>query len=286
MLLFPKFTINKSRFLKSNFPNSKIKYRRLGNIIINDVLLLKPNVHSQFVLKNFDNIFNIIKWTFLTSFTFYSSKYLVSGYHRAINEIKGLKWSEKIGSKLQICAPKVYERLGNSLIIEFVYGTPIDDFTKFSPLEFFSHYKKVGSLLCTMHSNNLSFGDFKAENILYNKQENKYYFLDFEQFREIHPDDYVRRSWDLTELFFYLGHVFPSKKSYNFFKKLIFTFLTSYYSNLQKSTLPTQLKKKMFQELGRLRYIIIYATFMNPRTFFFVLRTIQEWKNSFREKFQ
>lgn len=227
----------------------------------------------------------MIKWTFLAGLTSYSSKYFVSGYHRAVNEVKGLKWVEKVGSKLQIYAPKVYERVGNSLIIEFVYGTPIDDFTQFSPSEFFSHYKKIGTLLCSMHSKNRSFGDFKAENILFNKQENKYYFLDFEQFREIHPNDYVRRVWDLTELFFYLGHIFPSPKSYAYFKTLIYTFLDSYFTNLLNSSLPSALQKQIFQELGKLRYIIIYATFMRPKTFFFVYRTIGEWKASFKDKF-
>ena len=287
MLLFPRFTINKSRFLKLNFPNTKIRYQRLGNILINDVILLKPNLSNSrnFVLKNFDNIFNLIKWTLLVSFTFYSSKYQVSGKRRTINEIKGLNWSRRIGSKLDIFAPRVHEKVNNSLIIEFVNGVPIDDFTKFSNREFFYHYKKVGSLLFSVHKANYSFGDFKAENILYNADEKKYYFLDFEQFDEIPSNDYIRRVWDLTELFFYLGHNFPSTKSHIFFRKLIFTFLNSYFNELFESQLSNDLKTKIFDELGRLRYILIYATFMSPKTYFFVLRTIQEWKNSFRKKF-
>ena len=226
----------------------------------------------------------MIKWTLLVSFTFYSSKYQVSGKRRAINEIKGLNWSRNIGSKFDIFAPKVHEQVNNSLIIEFVDGIPIDDFTKFSHKEYFNHFKKVGSLLFSVHKANYSFGDFKAENILYNVNEKKYYFLDFEQFEEIPSNDYIRRVWDLTELFFYLGHIFPSSKSHTFFKKLIFTFLNSYYNALFESQLSNDIKRKIFDELGRLRYILIYATFMSPNTYFFVLKTIQEWKNSFRKK--
>lgn len=286
MQIFPSLTIRKSRFLKSRYPNAKIKYKRLGNVLINDVILVKPNLANakNLVLKNFDNVFNLIKWTFLVSFTFYSSRYFISGKHRALNEFRGLNWSRKIGSRLGIYAPKVFEKVNNSLLIEFINGIPIDDFTKFSNKEYFNHYKKIGRLLFTVHKSNYSFGDFKAENILYNTSEEKYYFIDFEQFTQINSDDYIRRVWDITELFFYLGHIFPSSKSHFFFKKLIFTFLNSYFRGLFSSDLPNELKRKIFDELGNLRYVLIYATFMTPSTYFFVLRTIQEWKSSFRKK--
>ena len=284
--MFPSLTLKNSRFLKSRYPNAKIKYKRLGNILINDVILIKPNLANakNLVLKNFDNVFNLIKWTFLVSFTFYSSRYSVSGRHRVFNEIRGLSWSKKIGSRLGIHVPKVFEQLNSSLLIEFINGIPVDDFTKFSKKEYFNHYEKIGKILFSVHKSNHSFGDFKAENILYNASEEKYYFIDFEQFTQINPDDYIRRVWDITELFFYLGHIFPSSRSHFFFKKLIFTFLNSYFSLLFLSDLPNELKRKIFEELGNLRYVLIYVTFMTPTTYFFVLRTIQEWKSSFRKK--
>ena len=226
----------------------------------------------------------MIKWTFLRTLTFYASKYSVSGSRRAINEIKGIHWSKKVGSKIGIHTPKIFEKVNNSLLLEFITGTPVDDFSKFNSEVYFNHYKKVGSLLFSVHKSNCSFGDFKAENILYNSDENKYYFLDLEQFMEIQPDDYIRRVWDITELFFYLGHIFPSSKSHPFFRQLIFIFLNSYFSHLFNSNLSAELKSKIFNELGKLRYILIYSTFMTPTTYFFVLRTIQEWKIQFRKK--
>jgi serine/threonine protein kinase len=198
--------------------------------------------------------------------------------------LQGLHWSRSIGSSFNVYAPKVYDVIHGGLIIDFIEGTPIDEFTKFSPKVFFNHFKAIGSILSLIHSNNYSFGDCKAENIFYNSKEKKYYFIDFEQFIKLKPQEYVRKVWDVTELFFYLGHNFPSSTSHDFLKKVIYIFLTRYYSDLFSSSQPNDYKNKMFTELGKLRYILIYATFMSPKTFFFILKTIQEWKNSFRLK--
>ena len=286
MLLIPSLSFRKSKFLKNNFPNAKIRYKRLGNFIINDVLLLKPTKSAKFVLKKYNNVFNLVKWTLLVSFTFYASHYTISGKHRAINEVKGLKWAQKVGSKFKLFSPRIHEMLDSSLILEYIDGIPIDKFNKYSYDEWFTHYKEIGKILYSVHSNDYSFGDFKAENIFYDSKQNKYYFIDFEQFYKDKSGEYQRKVWDVTELFFYIGHIFPSSKSHPFYKKTIFTFLTSYYEHLFKSKhFSNDVKFKMFQELGKLKYVIIYATFMSPKTYFFVLRTIQEWKQYFRASF-
>ena len=284
LFLFPRISINKSKFLKRNFPNAKIKYRRLGNILINDVILIKPNDSVNFVLKKYNSFTNLVKWTCLKAITFYGCNYYVSDYHRKLNELNGLRWSEKVGNSFEIHAPKVKDQINGGLLIEYIDGIPIDQFTKFSPKQFFTHFKRIASILYEVHNNNYSFGDCKAENIFFNQKENKYYFLDFEQFEKVSTNEFGRKIWDLTEIFYYLGHIFPSKKSQNFFKKLIFTFLTSYYECLFENHPSTTFKRKMFDELGKLRYTIIYSTFMTPQTFLFVRKTINEWKQQFKHK--
>lgn len=279
MFLFPSKVINKSKFLKNRFGNKSWNIKHLGNPIINDlkVISLKDDPNQKFVIKKYGSIFSLIKWTLIKFFSFYVTNYKIGSENRSQNEIIGLKFCKQQG----ISAPKFYEKIGSTIIIDFVQGTPIDLHTEFSSKVFFKHFKSIGKLVAFFHVNNAIIGDCKAENILYSIKDKKYYILDLEQFHFTHKSEIKRRVWDITELFFYLGHFYPFKSRYEFLKKIIVTFLTQYFKDIWLSNMDKDIKIKIFNEFGRFRYSIIYMTFMNPFTFKFIANAIKEFKLDF-----
>ena len=287
MFFFPFRLIKKSKFLQNEFKNTTLSYKRLGNFIINDVVLVyskNNNNDKKYVLKKYNSFFSLVKWTLIKTISFYCINYTISGSQRLNNEIKGLQWSKNIGSNFGMHAPFYYDKINTAVVIDFVDGIPIDKYTEFSNKKFFSHYKNIGTIIANLHLHNFYLGDCKAENIFYSK-DGKYQFLDFEQFNASSNNEVIKRVWDVTELFYYLGHYFPFRKRFEFLKKLIWVFLTNYYQTIFSSNaIDNQTKQRLFDELGKIRYIILYVTFMSPFTFFFILKTIKEWKIHFKSK--
>lgn len=276
MFLRPLRIIKRSKYLTSKFPDRKWKIRNLGNPILNDIRMitsLDQNPKS-FVIKKYGSIFSIAKWLVVKASTISGSNYSVNSTHRQQNEINGLTWIKLHGFD----SPVFYEKVDSTIIIDYIKGIPIDQYSRFTVEEFFQHFKALGKILANIHIQGAVLGDCKAENILYSTQEKKYYILDVEQFSQIRKNEIKKRVWDFTELFFYLGHFFPLKQRFPFLRHLILTFLSSYFKTIRKSSLDKNIKMKLWQELGNWKYTLVYVFFMNPFTFCFIKSIIQEFK--------
>ncbi|MHA2364386.1 MAG: hypothetical protein ACXAC7_10545 [Candidatus Hodarchaeales archaeon] len=276
--------IKRFNYIKTNYPDSHFLFYPLGNPILNAVFKIWPedSPSRTYVIKQVSGILNKIKWLGVKIVSFTGVNYDINDSNRLQNEINGLKFCEKFS----IDAPRLYDQLGNRVIVDFIDGIPLDEFGVLTVKELVISYKRFGKILAKIHDKKYSIGDVKAENVMLNRKTNELYVVDFEQFHKVGPTDkdILRHVWELSEFIFYLGHYFPRKNDYSVLDLIITAFLSSYFSNLAESSLSKRKQVIILESLGNLRYTWMYLLFMTPFTLLHIYKVVNEWKIKWKRK--
>ena len=136
----------------------------MGNPILNAVFKIWPEdtPSQKFVVKQYSTILNTIKWISLRFFTFLGIKYDINEVLRIQNEINGLNWCQQ----QSILTPRLYDTHKTQVVMDFIEGVPLDEFSNLSTPELINAYKDFGTMLAKIHAKGFSIGDCKAENVL------------------------------------------------------------------------------------------------------------------------
>lgn len=278
MVILTQNAIKRFKYFQKHFPNSKFKVKALGNPILNAVFKIWPESApaQQFVVKQYSTFLNTIKWIGLRFFTFLGIKYDINEVLRIQNEINGLKWCQKHS----IQTPRLYDTHKTRVVMDFIEGVPLDEFSVLSTPELVNAYQQFGVMLAKIHAKGSSIGDCKAENVMLNRETKELYLLDLEQFKQ--TDDVQRHAWDVNEFVFYLGHYFPRKHSRQLLGIIIKSFLSKYFEAFADLSNDQTRLENIKRNLGKFHLSWVYLLFMSPLTFRFIYKILNEWKNSVR----
>ena len=196
-----------ARKMLLNGKEAKIEYEPVGGVL-NDVYLIKayPNgVEKKVLVKRFKD-WSSFKWFPLSLWSFGARTLAVSGRSRLEKECAISEFLRCEG----INVPKILhvshsERL---VFMEYIEGENLSSAIKRIATaksrekaeNDLAKITKVGEMLAQVHSLNVTLGDTKPENIIFDA-DGKVYLLDFEQ--ASHGGD---KAWDVAVFLYYAGH--------------------------------------------------------------------------------
>jgi len=184
----------------------EIKYERVGGVL-NDIYLIKayPNgVERKVLVKRFKD-WSGFKWFPLSLWAFGARNIAVLGRTRLEKECAISEYLRCNGIRV----PKILhvshsERL---VFMEYIEGEDLSSAIKRianakgrKATEDLAKIEKVGEVYAQVHVINVTLGDTKPENVMFDAEDNVY-LLDFEQ--AAHEGD---KTWDVAVFLYYAGH--------------------------------------------------------------------------------
>jgi Kae1-associated kinase Bud32 len=196
-----------ARKMLLNGENGKIEFEPVGGVL-NDVYLIKayPNgVEKKVLVKRFKD-WSSFKWFPLSLWSFGARNFAVLGRSRLARECAISEFLRCEGFNV----PKILhvshsERL---VFMEYIDGEDLSNAIKRiatatsrkKAKEDLAKITRVGKIFAQVHSLNVTLGDTKPENIIFDPDD-KIYLLDFEQ--ASHDGD---KAWDVAVFLYYSGH--------------------------------------------------------------------------------
>ena len=189
-----------------NGEKGEIKYERVGGVL-NDIYLIKayPNgVERKVLVKRFKD-WSGFKWFPLSLWAFGARNIAVLGRTRLEKECAISEYLRCNGIRV----PKILhvshsERL---VFMEYIEGEDLSSAIKRiadakgrKAAEDLAKIEKVGEVYAQVHALNVTLGDTKPENVMFDAEDNVY-LLDFEQ--AAHEGD---KTWDIAVFLYYAGH--------------------------------------------------------------------------------
>jgi Kae1-associated kinase Bud32 len=196
-----------ARKMLLNDEKAKITYKRVGGVL-NDVYLIKayPNgVERKVLVKRFKD-WSGFKWFPLSLWSFGARNLAVLGRTRLEKECAISEFLRCEGIRV----PKIVhvshsERL---VFMEYIEGENLSSAikriatakTRNKAEKDLAKIEKVGEVFARVHALNVTLGDTKPENVIFDPDDNVY-LLDFEQ--ASHDGD---KAWDIAVFLYYAGH--------------------------------------------------------------------------------
>jgi Kae1-associated kinase Bud32 len=185
---------------------AKIKYEPVGGVL-NDIYLIRaaPNGEERKVLVKRFKDWSGFKWFPLSLWSFGARNIAVLGRTRLEKECAISEFLRCNGIKV----PKILhvshsERL---VFMEYIEGENLSNAIKRiakakgrEAAEDLAKIEKVGEVYAQVHALNVTLGDTKPENVIFDPEDNVY-LLDFEQ--AAHEGD---KTWDIAVFLYYAGH--------------------------------------------------------------------------------
>jgi Kae1-associated kinase Bud32 len=239
-----------------NGKKGKIEYERIGGVL-NDVYLIKAhtkNVERKVLVKRFKD-WGGFKWFPLSLWSFGARNIAVVGRTRlekecAISEF--LRCNE-------IRVPKIlYVNHSERLIfMEYIEGEDLSNAIKRiakaksrETEKDLAKIEKVGEVYAKVHALNVTLGDTKPENVMFDPDDNVY-LLDFEQ--ASHEGD---KAWDVAVFLYYAGHYLQPLYSNGKAEAIAEAFVSGY---LKDGGDPRTIKKA-----SNSKYTRIFSVFTMP----------------------
>jgi len=196
-----------ARKMLLNGEKAKIEYKRVGGVL-NDVYLIKayPNgVEKKVLVKRFKD-WSSFKWFPLSLWSFGARTFAVLGRYRLEKECTISEFLRCEG----INVPKILHVSHNERLVfmEYIEGENLSSAikriatakSKEQAEKDLAKMTRVGEIFAQVHSLNVTLGDTKPENIIFDP-DGKVYLLDFEQ--ASHDGD---KAWDVAVFLYYSGH--------------------------------------------------------------------------------
>ncbi len=196
-----------ARKMLLNGEKAKIEYERVGGVL-NDVYLIKayPNgVEKKVLVKRFKD-WSSFKWFPLSLWSFGARTFAVLGRYRLEKECAISEFLRCEG----INVPKILHVSHNERLVfmEYIEGENLSSAIKrIATAKSIEQAEKdlakmtrVGEIFAQVHSLNVTLGDTKPENVIFDP-DGKVYLLDFEQ--ASHDGD---KAWDVAVFLYYSGH--------------------------------------------------------------------------------
>jgi len=194
---------------RASIIEASMKFKKADHItiqplggILNEVYLIEAD-NEKIVAKKFTDWFGF-KWFTLNLVALGSKQFTVAGKERLANEYS----MNLILSKKEISVPEILfinpeERL---LLTRYINGLNVLELVRNSfymdklSEKQISYARDIGKLFAKIHSENISIGDNKPENLIISERD-QIYIVDLEQASQ--GGDFV---WDVAEFLYYAGH--------------------------------------------------------------------------------
>jgi Kae1-associated kinase Bud32 len=196
-----------SRRMLLNGENGKIEFEPVGGVL-NDIYLIKayPNgVEKKVLVKRFKD-WSSFKWFPLSLWSFGTRTFAVLGRSRLARECAISEFLRCEGFNV----PKILHVSHNERLVfmEYIEGENLSNAIKRIATatsrkkaeKDLAKITRVGKIFAQVHSLNVTLGDTKPENIIFDPDD-KIYLLDFEQ--ASHDGD---KAWDVAVFLYYSGH--------------------------------------------------------------------------------
>jgi Kae1-associated kinase Bud32 len=196
-----------SRRMLLNGENGKIEFEPVGGVL-NDIYLIKayPNgVEKKVLVKRFKD-WSSFKWFPLSLWSFGARTFAVLGRSRLARECAISEFLRCEGFNV----PKILHVSHNERLVfmEYIEGENLSNAIKRIATatsrkkaeKDLAKITRVGKIFAQVHSLNVTLGDTKPENIIFDPDD-KIYLLDFEQ--ASHDGD---KAWDVAVFLYYSGH--------------------------------------------------------------------------------
>jgi Kae1-associated kinase Bud32 len=249
--------------LKGQTDNIDVKH--LGGML-NDVYVIEAHVsgvETKVLAKRFKD-WSGFKWAPLTLWSFGAKSFSVSGQARLAKECA---ISEILRSK-GFNVPKILHVSNAERIVfmEFIDGENLSEAIKRIATstdpelldDVLDKVGKVGEIFAKIHSNNVSLGDTKPDNVLV-KQDGTIFLIDFEQGAQ-NGD----KAWDIAVFLYYSGHYLQGSHTKNKPESVTKAFIAGYLKgggNVDN-----------VKEAGEPKYTRIFSIFTQPP----ILRAISD----------
>ena len=158
---------------------------------------------EKLIVKKFTDWFNF-KWFILNAAVYGTKIFTLSGKARLSNEYVTNQLLFENGIPIpEIVSISLEERL---LVERFIPGKLASEIvteafnTDLLKIEYKSHAFEIGKLLAKIHNLNITLGDCKPENFIFN-EAGKLYVLDLEQ-----GERFGDKKWDIAEFLYFSGH--------------------------------------------------------------------------------
>jgi Kae1-associated kinase Bud32 len=240
-----------------NGEKGKINYERVGGVL-NDVYLIKAytkNVERKVVLVKRFKDWAGFKWFPLSLWSFGARNLAVVGRTRLEKECAISEFLRCHGIRV----PKILyvshsERL---VFMEYIEGEDLSNAIKRiakakgrEAEKELAKIEKVGEVYAKVHALNVTLGDTKPENVMFDPDDNVY-LLDFEQ--ASHEGD---KAWDIAVFLYYAGHYLQPLYSNGKAEAIAEAFVNGY---LKGGGDPGTIKKA-----GNSKYTRIFSVFTMP----------------------
>jgi Kae1-associated kinase Bud32 len=246
-----------ARKMLLNGEKAKIEYKRVGGVL-NDVYLIKayPNgVEKKVLVKRFKD-WSSFKWFPLSLWSFGARTFAVLGRYRLEKECAISEFLRCEG----INVPKILHVSHNERLVfmEYIEGENLSSAIKrIATAKSIEQAEKdlakmtrVGEIFAQVHSLNVTLGDTKPENIIFDP-DGKVYLLDFEQ--ASHDGD---KAWDVAVFLYYSGHYLQPLYSNDKAESIAKAFISGY---LQGGGAVNTIRKA-----GASKYTRIFSVFTMP----------------------
>jgi tRNA A-37 threonylcarbamoyl transferase component Bud32 len=245
-----------ARKMLLNGEKAKITYERVGGVL-NDVYLIKayPNgVEKKVLVKRFKD-WSGFKWFPLSLWSFGARNLAVLGRTRLEKECAISEFLRCEGIKV----PKILHVSHSKRLVfmEFIEGEDLSRAIKriakakgSEAEKDLAKIEKVGEVYAQVHALNVTLGDTKPENVIFDPDDNVY-LLDFEQ--ASHEGD---KAWDIAVFLYYAGHYLQPLYSNGKAEAIAKAFVSGY---LKGGGDVTTIKKA-----GNTKYTRIFSVFTMP----------------------
>jgi Kae1-associated kinase Bud32 len=245
------------RRMLANGENINIKVTRVGGML-NDVYLIDAYIDGdkkKVLVKRFKD-WSGFKWFPLTLWSYGARTFAVSAKARLAKECATSEFLRRRGFNVpKILHVSTAERL---VFMEYVEGENLSEAIKRIASATNTNQtssesatiEEVGKIFAHVHSNNMSLGDSKPENIIVD-DEGKIYLLDFEQ-ATLNGD----KVWDIAEFLYYSGHYLQPLYSNGKAESIAKAFIRGYLSaggNVND-----------VKEAGTAKYTRVFSVFTMP----------------------
>ncbi len=235
---------------------ANIAFEPVGGVL-NDVFLIKvlsANAEKKVLVKRFKD-WSGFKWFPLSLWSFGARDFAVLGQTRLEKEIAINEFLRCKG----IAVPRVLHVSHSKRLVfmEFIEGENLSSIIKRisaakarEAQKDFKKIEKVGEVFAQVHAANVTLGDTKPENVIFDPNDNPY-LLDFEQ--ASHKGD---KAWDVAVFLYYAGHYLQPFHSKSKAESIAKAFINGYLKNGgQVSTV---------KKAGDNKYARIFSVFTMP----------------------
>ena len=240
-----------------NDEKAKITYERVGGVL-NDIYLIKayPNgVEKKVLVKRFKD-WSSFKWFPLSLWSFGARNFAVLGRYRLEKECAISELLRCEGFNV----PKILhvshkERL---VFMEYIEGENLSNAIKRIAAarsrekseSDLAKIGRVGEIFAQVHSLNVTLGDTKPENVIFNPDD-EVYLLDFEQ--ASHDGD---KAWDIAVFLYYSGHYLQPLVSNSEAEAIAKSFISGYLKGGGDVN--------VIKKAGNSKYTRIFSVFTMP----------------------